>query len=123
MAATFTRELLSASTQGRGVTVTATATAGTLIHTTLSSATVSDEVWIYAYNSHTSAVLLTMEMGGSGAPGDHIKQNIPSQSGLSLVVPGLTYRGSGSAGLEIRAFAATTGVIVLSGHVNRATPA
>jgi hypothetical protein len=118
--ATYTRELLSASTQGRGIKVVATATAGTLIHTTGVSAAVEDEVWIYAYNSHTGTVELTMEMGGATSPDDHIKQSIPSKSGLTLVIPGLTYRGSGSAGLEIRAFAATTNVIVLSGYVNRA---
>lgn len=118
--ATYTRELLSASTQGRGIKVAATATAGTLIHTTGTSAAVEDEVWLYAYNSSTSVVELTVECGGATSPDDTIKQSIPSKAGLTLVMPGLTYRGSGSAGLEIRAFAATTNVIVIHGHVNRA---
>lgn len=119
--ATYTRELLSASTQGRGILVVATATAGTLIHTTTTSATTKDEVWLYAYNSSASVVELTIECGGASVPNDHIKIPVPSKSGLTLVMPGNTYTGSGSAGLEIRAFAATTNVVVISGYVNRAT--
>lgn len=119
--AIYSRELLSGSVQGRGVLINATATPGTLIHTTGTSATTKDEVWIYAYNSSTASVELTMECGGATAPNDNVKINVPAKAGLTLVLPGNTYTGSGTVGLEIRAFAATTNVIVISGYVNRAT--
>jgi len=49
--ATFTKALLSGSTQGKGIKVVATASTGTTIHTTGTSSTTVDEVWLYAYNS------------------------------------------------------------------------
>lgn len=116
----YTRELLSASTQGRGIKVVATATAGTLIHTTGTSATAKDEVWLYAYNGHTSTVELTLEIGGATVPDDNIVLSIPAVTGLTLVIPGLTYTGDGTTGLSINAFADVANVVVLSGYVNRA---
>lgn len=117
--AQFTKTLLSGSTRGRGIKVVATATAGTTIHATGTSATTVDEIWLYAYNSHTSPVLLTVEFGGATSPDDHIKVTIPAQSGLALVAPGLTLTGTGSAATTVAAFAATANVITIHGYVNR----
>lgn len=117
--ATFTKTLLSGSTRGRGIKVAATATPGTTIHTTGTSATTIDEVWLYAYNSDTSARLVTIEFGGTSSPDDHIKITIPAQSGLVLIAPGLTLTGDGSAGSTISAFCATTNVVTFHGYVNR----
>ena len=114
--ATYTKEKLSASTNGRGIKISATASAGTTVHQTGSAN--KDEVWLYAYNSDTVARLLTIEWGGVTAPNDNQKITIPSQSGLTLVVPGLTLYPSGTA-LTVAAFAATTNVIVITGFVNR----
>lgn len=113
---------LSASVQGQGIKVAATATAGTLIHTTGTSATVIDEIWLYAFNSHSADVLLTIEFGGPTAPDQNIVLTIPFKAGLVLVIPGLMLQGSGSVALTVKAFAATTNVIVISGHVFRVTP-
>jgi hypothetical protein len=117
--AQFTKTLLSGSTRGRGIKVAATATPGTTIHTTGTSATTIDEVWLYAYNGHSSDVLTTVEFGGTSSPDDTIKVTIPAQSGLVLVAPGLTLTGDGSAGLVVKAFAATTNVVTIHGYVNR----
>lgn len=117
--ATFTKTLLSGSTRGRGIKVAATATPGTTIHTTGTSASTIDEVWLYAYNGHSSDVLLTIEYGGTTSPDDTIKVTIPAQSGLVLVAPGLTLTGDGSAGLVVKAFAAAADVITIHGYVNR----
>ena len=117
--ATFTKTLLSGSTRGRGIKVAATATPGTTIHTTGTSASTIDEVWLYAYNGHSSDVLTTIEYGGTTSPDDTIKVTIPAQSGLVLVAPGLTLTGDGSAGLVVKAFAATADVITIHGYVNR----
>lgn len=112
----------SASTQGQPVKVAATATAGTLIHTTGVSATVIDEIWLYAFNSDTADKLLTIEFGGATAPDQNIVQTIPFRAGLVFVIPGLPLLGSGTVALTVKAFAATANVITVSGFVNRITP-
>ena len=117
--ATFTKVLLSASSQGKPIKVAATATTGTTIHATGTSSSILDEVWLYAYNSATGPVALTVEYGGVTAPDQNIVISIPATSGLTLVVPGLLLTGTGSAANTITAFAGTTNVITVSGYVNR----
>lgn len=117
--ATFSKQLLSGSTQGKAIKVAATSSTGTTIHATGTSSSIIDEVWLYAYNSHTSAVLLTIQWGGTTTVDDDIKISIPANSGLTLVVPGLTLTGTGSAANTIRAYAGTTNVVTISGYVNR----
>lgn len=117
--ATFTKVNLSGSTQGKAIKVAATASTGTTIHATGTSSTVIDEVWLYAYNSSVSSVLLTIQFGGTTAVDNDIKLTIPATSGLTLVVPGLLLTGTGSAANTIRAYAGTTNVITISGYVNR----
>lgn len=113
---TISRQLLSGSTNGRGVKVAATATPGTVIHT--AHATSLDEVWLWCVNSDTAARKLTVEFGGTTSPDDLIEVAIPAESGLVLVSPGLTVTG----GVVVRAFAASANVLVVMGHVNRITP-
>ena len=113
---TISRQLLSGSTNGRGVKVAATATPGTTIHT--AHATSLDEVWLWCVNTDSSTRKLTVEFGGTTSPDDLIEVSIPSESGLVLVSPGLTVTG----GVVVRAFAATANVLVVMGHVNRITP-
>lgn len=113
---TISRQLLSGSTNGRGVKVAATATPGTVIHT--AHATSLDEVWLWCVNSDSSARKLTVEFGGTTSPDDLIEVSIPPESGLVLVSPGLTVTG----GVVVRAFAATANVLVVTGYVNRIAP-
>ena len=112
----------SASTQGQGIKVVATSTAGTLIHTTGTSATIVDRLTVFAFNSSASDVVLTLEFGGATAPDQNIVQTITSKTGLTVVVDGLILVGNGSAALTVKAFAARGHVITLSGHVLRITP-
>jgi|TARA_R110000751_G_scaffold184579_1_gene290993 hypothetical protein len=112
----------SGSTQGQGVKVVATSTAGTLIHTTGTSATIIDRLSIWAYNGHSADVVLTIEFGGATVPDQNIVQTITTKTGLTLVVDGLILLGNGSAALTVKGFAATGNVIVLSGYVMRVTP-
>jgi hypothetical protein len=116
--ATFSKVLHSGSTGGRPIKVVATATAGTIIHSTGTSASIIDEVWIYATNTSTSAVLLTLEWGGVTSPDDKIIASIPPQSTV-VVVPGQPLVGTGSAARTVGAFAGTTAVINIFGYVNR----
>lgn len=118
--ATFSKELLSASTDGRAIKVAATATAGTLIHTGSTTATTIDEIWLYAVNSDSTDRKLTLEWGGVTVPDDLIEITIGAEAGLVLLAPGLLIKGNSTA-LLVRAFAATANVIDIHGYVNRIT--
>jgi hypothetical protein len=113
--ATFSKQLLSESTDGKGVLVVATATAGTTIHT--AHATSLDEVWLYAVNAHSADIKLTLEWGEATEPDGNIEFTVPTEAGLYLVVPGLLLTNS----LVLKAFADTASEIVLHGYVNRIT--
>ena len=117
--ATYSKQLLSASTQGQPITVVQTASTGTTIHATGTSATIIDEVWLYANNTSTSPVLLTVQFGGTGSV-QHAKPiTLSPKSGDVLIVAGLPLTGDGSAANTVYAFAATASVITISGYVNR----
>jgi hypothetical protein len=119
--ATYTKEKLSASTDGRGVLVGTTASigSGTTIHTGSSNSSIKEEVWIYAQNTSSTSTKLTLGFGGSTDPNDLIELTITGESGLTLVVPGLTLLGNASGAPVVRANAATANVIVIHGYVNK----
>ena len=117
--ATYSKVALSGSTGGRLIKVAATATTGTTIHATGTSASIVDEVWLYAVNSDTTARKLTIEFGGTSAPDDLIELTVAAESGLVLVVPGLILLGTGSAARTVSAFCATANVVSIGGYVNR----
>tara|TARA_R110002110_G_scaffold18524_5_gene77757 strand:+ start:2307 stop:2684 length:378 start_codon:yes stop_codon:yes gene_type:complete len=121
--ATITKQFLSASTQGKGIKVTTTATDGTgdaglstgnPLHVAVSGTTDIDEVWIYASNTSASDVILTIEFGDDGGVEHNIVTTLAASS-TELVVPGLILHN----GLNIRAFAATEDVITIFGYANR----
>lgn len=118
--ATYTKTILSGSTDGKAVLVAATATPGTTIHTGSATATTLDEVWLYAVNTSTSAVKLTIEWGEATAPNGNIEQTIAAESGLVLITPGLLIKGNATP-LVVKAFAGTTNVITIHGYVNQIT--
>lgn len=113
------KTLLSGSTNGMPIKVVATATTGTTIHATGTSSSIIDEVWLYATNTSASTTNLTIEFGSTTAPDQNIVISIPSKSGLSICIAGLTLTGTGSAARTITAFAATANVINIVGYVNR----
>ena len=119
--ATFTKTKLSGSTDGRGIKVAATSSAGTTIHTGSATATTYDEIWLYAINTDSTDRKLTLEWGGTTSPDDLIEQTITAEGGLTLVTPGLLLKGNASTALIVKAFAATTNVIILHGFVNQIT--
>jgi hypothetical protein len=118
--ATFSKEILSGSTDGRAIKVAATGTAGTTIHTGSATATTFDEVWLYAMNTDTADRKLTIEWGGTSAPDDLIEFTVKAENGLFLIVPGLVLKGNATP-LVVRAFAATANVVTILGYVNRIT--
>ena len=115
--ATFSKRKLSGSTDGKGIKVAATSTPGTAIHTAVTGTSDLDEIYLYAVNSSTAAVKLTIEFGSATAPDDNIEYTVPAEDGLYLVVPGLLLQNAAT----VAAFAGTTNVLIVHGYVNRIT--
>lgn len=113
--ATYSKQLLSGSTNGKAIKVAATSTPGTTIHTAVSGTSSIDEVWLWAQNTDTTDRKLTIEFGGTTSPDDTFELTIPAESGLIPVVPGLPLQNS----LVVKAFAATANVVLVTGYVNR----
>jgi hypothetical protein len=109
----YTREPLSGSTHGRGIKVVQVATAGTTIHTGQASTTLTDVVTLYACNTHTETVRLTLEWGGATVPDDNLIFDIPAKQTV-LLVADLMIRNS----LVIKAFASTANIVSIFGYVN-----
>jgi hypothetical protein len=119
--ATFTKVKLSESTDGRPIKVAATSIgSGTTIHTGSSTATTYDEIWLYAMNSSSSNVKLTIGWGGTSDPDDLIELTILPEAGLVTVAPGLVLKGNATP-LIVKAAAATANVVTLHGFVNQIT--
>lgn len=117
--ATYSRVLLSGSTNGRAIPVAATATAGTLIHTAIAGTSSFDEIYVWASNVTGSAATLTLEWGGVTDPGDHMVKavSIPANSPPVAIATGQVLNNS----LVLRAFSGTGSAINLTGYVNRIT--
>ena len=119
MSSSAFKRKLSGNTDGKAIKVVATATAGTAIHTAVAGTTAGtfDEIWLWAFNSHTADVLLTLEWGGTTDPDNIIEVTIPYQSGLVPIIPGLILQN----GMAVAAFAGTANVITILGYVNAIT--
>jgi len=117
--ATAVKRKLSGSTDGKAIKVAQTATPGDTIHTAVAGTTAGtfDEIWLWAFNAHTADVVLTIEFGGADAPDQNIIVTIPYKAGLVPVVPGLILQNEAT----VKAFAATTNVITITGFVNAIT--
>jgi hypothetical protein len=110
--ATFSKALLSGSTNGKAISITGNPTT---IHTAQSGTSGLDEVWLYAHNPDSTTVKLTINFGGEQAV-DQIELNIPGESGLVLVIPGLPINNA----QVIQGFT-SNGSVGITGYVNRIT--
>ena len=115
--ATYTKMALSGSTNGQPISVAGSATLGGTAHTGVSGTADWDEVWLWADNTNTASILLTLEWGGTVVPDNLIQVNVPAQQGLVLVAPGLLIQNS----LDVTVYAATVDKVNLVGFVNRIT--
>lgn len=118
MATTYTKHVLSASSNGRPIAITITNATGELLHTAPTGTTGVDEVYAWATNLSTATTdaHLTVEFGGTSGS-DQMKFTIPSRDTI-MVIPGLSINN----GLEIRAFATASTIFNVAGYVNRVTP-
>lgn len=116
MSSTAFKRKLSGSTDGKAIKITQTATAGDTIHTAIAGTTAGtfDEIWLWAYNGHTSDVVLTLEWGGATVPDQNIIVTIPYKAGLIPIIPGFILQNT----MVVKAFASITNVITINGYVN-----
>jgi hypothetical protein len=115
--ATYSRVLLSGSTNGRAIPVAATATPGTAIHTAITGTSGFDELYLWASNVTGSPATLTIEWGGVTDPGDHMVKSysIPANSAPTPIVLGQVLNN----GLLVKAFSGTASALNVTGYVNR----
>lgn len=112
----YSKGLLSGSTHGRGIKVSATSIgSGTTVHTAVASTTEIDLVTLYAYNDDSSARVLTIGWGGTTDPDDLIVLTLQPQAGLALVTADQPIRNS----LVVKAAGSAADVIILYGYVNQ----
>lgn len=109
---TFTKELLSASTNGRPIAVAAVATPGTNIHTDGNAPNEMSEVWLYASNVGAVDRLLTIELGGTGVANEQ-KYAVPAQQTVQILI-GHPING----GVSIAAYADAGGEVNVAGWIN-----
>lgn len=120
----YTKEKLSGSTDGSPITIvgTGSGTANT-IHTAVSGTTagVYDEVWVYAWNTSSSDVTLTLGIDGYTLPPAIILPGAGTAStdGIKLVLPGIILQNS----KVVSAFASSASVIRVVGYVHNITNA
>ena len=111
--ATFSKTMLNQAVSGTPILIAATATPGTSIHLPAVAGEIH-EVWMWATNVHTAAVVLTVEFGGATS-GFVQKVTIPAAEGLFSIVPGIPIL----SGVTVKAFAATANVVNVWGFVNK----
>jgi hypothetical protein len=117
--ATYTKNLLSGSVNGKQILITATTSASANpIHTSVAGETSLDEIWLYAYNEATASILLSIDWGSTVEPNSVNRATIPSQSGRTLIVDGKLLQN----GLIVSAYATTGSFISIDGFINRLSP-
>lgn len=115
--ATYSRELLSSSTDGKAITL---GTGSTTIHTTPTGTTSKDEIYLWVTNTSGASVPLILFWGGSANPGDAVCLNvpIPPNSPPIRVLDGQSLRnGKVLTGAAVGSASA----LIVIGHVNRIT--
>ena len=116
--ATFTKHHLSGSTGGTPIFLSSSSGQPTTIHTTGTSDTVLDEIWLYAHNNGASDSTLNIGYGTSAGGDSGIEVTVTAGSGLMLAVPGLLLSGDGTNAKTVSAYVSATGVNI-TGYVNR----
>jgi len=122
--ATYSKEFFTGCATdegGTGIALAIDSGTFTTIHTTTTTASTLDEIWMYAVNSHSADLKVTIRFGGVEEPEDYIEYTVATEAGLVLIVPGLILQGKASTGLIILGAAATGDEVAVYGYVNRIT--
>ncbi len=116
--ATYSRLLLSGSTNGKPIPVTGTNTGtANIIHTAVTGAGAFDEIYAWASNVTAAAATLTVEWGGVTDPANHLIKaySLPPNSPPIPIATGQSLNNS----LVVKAFSGTASAINITGFVNR----
>ena len=112
--ATYSKIKLTGASDGLNNKIASeTAGSGDVVHA--AHATALDEIWLYACNTSTSDVKLTIEWGATSDDERLTEVTIGAEAGWVLVIPGLLLSNS----KIVYAFAGTANVINVNGYVNR----
>lgn len=107
--ATFTKSLLSESTNGLLIDTTS----GAGIHKAVTGTTSIDEVWLWATNISVNSVQFTLTWG-TGTGGLTVIINVPPQDYPTLIVPGWC--------LNNAQVISGSGAVYVGGFINRVAP-
>ena len=99
---------------GTPVSIAATATPGTALHTVTTTTADYEEIWLWASSGHTATVTLTLEWTGAGASKE-MKTTINPDETI-LVAPGWTVKGA--ADTTIKAYSSVADVVNVVGYSN-----
>lgn len=114
--ATYSRLLLSGSTNGKPINLTANATPGTTIHASITSTAAFDEIYAWATNVTASAATLYVEWGATGSTQALVQSySITPNSGPVPIATGQVLNGN----VSCAAFCSATSAINITGYVNR----
>jgi hypothetical protein len=114
-----TKKILSGSTDGRRIKIAATSSPGTLIHTGPTSTTALHDIFLNLFNTHTSAVDVVFEWGGTTDPDDLVQfSSLPAKA----VARGAEFSHRGvikgnSTALVVRAYATVANKVTVGGDV------
>ena len=115
--ATYSKQYLSGGgANGTGIELAVDSGTYTTIHTSSGTAGHIDEIWLYASNTDTSDIKVTLKFGGTDDPDDIIEVTVGAEAGLVLLVPGLILKGGS---LVLLGAAATASKVTVFGYVNR----
>tara|TARA_R110000824_G_scaffold318496_1_gene505674 strand:- start:18 stop:383 length:366 start_codon:yes stop_codon:yes gene_type:complete len=119
--ATYSKVQLTGSTDGTGIEMPVDSGAYATIHTTTTTVTTLDEIWLYASNTDTTDRKITIQFGGAVDADDIIEYTVTAEAGLQLIIPGLALSGKASTGLIVKGAAAVADKVNVFGYVNRIT--
>jgi len=74
---------------------------------------------MYAVNSHSADLKITIQFGGDQEPEDYIEYTVATEAGLVLIVPGLILQGMATTGQIVKGACATGDEVAVYGYVNR----
>lgn len=116
----YSRQFLSASTNGQPVNVAATSSPGTTIHTAIASSTTIDEIYAWVTNTDSVDRTITIQFGGTTDPDNSLCKAVivPANSPPIPIISGLCLNNS----LVVKAFASVANVLLLTGYTNRIVP-
>jgi hypothetical protein len=116
---TYSKIILSGSTDGEGLRLTVTApSTGLVVHTCVTGAAQSiDELWLYAHSTVSTEIELSYALGPTTATGSRVRHTITADQkrGQILIIPGLVGRNA----KEWKCWVTTTDRVNLFGYVNR----